>query len=50
MCFEIVRRYCFDFDAICTDGGHVHFFAGSEPKYSLSRVMKIKKYPRNTTL
>jgi putative transposase len=26
ICFEIGRRYCFDFDAICTDGDHVHLW------------------------
>ena len=26
ICFEIGTRYCFDFDAICTDGDHVHLW------------------------
>ena len=42
-CFEIGERYCFEFDAIGTDGDHVHLFVGSEPKYSPSRVMQIIK-------
>ena len=43
ICFEIGERYCFEFDAIGTDGDHVHLFVGSEPKYSPSRVMQIIK-------
>jgi putative transposase len=30
VCFEISERYCFEFDAICSDGDHVHLFVGSE--------------------
>ena len=43
ICFEIGERYCFEFDAIGTDGDHVHLFVGAEPKYSPSRVMQIIK-------
>jgi putative transposase len=43
ICFGISERYCFEFDAIGTDGDHVHLFVGSEPKYSPSRVMQIIK-------
>jgi putative transposase len=43
ICFEIGERYCFEFDAIGTDGDHVHLFVGIEPKYSPSRVMQIIK-------
>ena len=43
ICFEIVERYCFEFDAIGTDGDHVHLFVGAEPKYSSSKVMQILK-------
>ena len=32
ICAEIGERYCFEFDAIGTDGDHVHIFVGSEPK------------------
>jgi putative transposase len=39
----ISKRYCFEFDAIGTDGDHVHIFIGSEPKYAPSRVMQIIK-------
>ncbi len=43
ICFEIGERYCFEFDAIDTDGDHVHLFVGAEPKYSPSKVMQIIK-------
>jgi putative transposase len=43
ICFEIGERYYFEFDAIGTDGDHVHLFVGAEPKYSPSRVMQIVK-------
>ena len=43
ICFEIGERYCFEFDAIGTDGDHVHLFVGAEPKYSPSKVMQIIK-------
>ena len=43
VCFEISERYCFEFDAICSDGDHVHLFVGAEPKYSPSKIMQIIK-------
>jgi putative transposase len=43
ICSEIGKRYCFDFDAIGTDGDHVHIFIGAAPKYSPSKVMQILK-------
>jgi putative transposase len=43
ICFEIVKRYWFEFDAIGTDGDHVHVFVGAAPKYSPSKVMQIIK-------
>ena len=43
ICFEIGERYCFEFDAIGTDGDHVHLFVGAEPKYSPSKVMQVIK-------
>ena len=43
LCFEIGKRYWFEFDAIGTDGDHVHIFVGAVPKYSPSRIMKIIK-------
>jgi putative transposase len=43
ICFEIGERYWFDFDAIGSDGNHIHLFVGAEPKYSPSRVMQIIK-------
>jgi putative transposase len=41
--FGIGERYCFEFDAIGTDGDRVHLFVNAEPKYSPSRVMQIMK-------
>ena len=43
ICFEISERYCFEFDAIGSDGGQVHLFVGAEPKYSPSKVMQTIK-------
>jgi putative transposase len=43
VCFEISDRYCFEFDAISSDGDHVHLFVGAEPKYSPSKIMQIIK-------
>ncbi|VVB72738.1 Transposase IS200 like protein [uncultured archaeon] len=40
---EIQKRYCFEIDAIGTDGDHVHIFVGAAPKYAPSRVMQILK-------
>ena len=40
---EIAERYWFDFDAIGTDGDHVHVFVGAAPRYSPSKVMRIFK-------
>ena len=30
VCFEISERYFFEFDAIGSDGDHVHLFVGAE--------------------
>ena len=38
-CSEIGIRYYFDFDAIGTDGDHVHIFVGAAPRYSPSKVL-----------
>ena len=43
VCSGISERYCFEFDAIGSDGDHVHLFVGAEPKYSPSKVMQIIK-------
>ncbi len=43
ICTEIGERHCFEFDAIGTDGDHVHIFVGSAPKYAPSKVMQIIK-------
>ena len=44
ICSEIGERYWFEFDAIGTDGDHVHIFVGAAPKYAPSRIMQIKRY------
>ncbi len=56
VCSEIGKRYWFEFDALGTDGNHVHIFVGAAPKYAPSNVMQIiksitaknifKKYPQ----
>ncbi len=43
VCSEIGKRYWFEFDAIGTDGDHVHVFVGAAPRYSPSNVMQIIK-------
>jgi putative transposase len=43
VCFEISGRYCFEFDAISSDGDHVYLFVGAEPKSSPSKVMQTIK-------
>jgi len=43
ICSEIGERYWFKFDAIGTDGDHVHIFVGAAPRYSPSKVMQIVK-------
>jgi putative transposase len=55
ICSEIGKRYWFEFDALGTDGDHVHIFVGAAPRYAPSNVMQIiksitaknifKKYP-----
>jgi putative transposase len=55
ICSEIEPRYFFVFDAIGTDGDHVHIFVGAAPRYAPSKIMQIiksivarelfKKYP-----
>lgn len=42
--FRDRQRYWFRFEAIGTDGDHVHIFVGSEPKFAPSRVMQIIKH------
>ena len=41
--FEIGKRYWFVFDAIGSDGNHVHVFVGAAPRYSPSHVMQTIK-------
>ena len=43
ICSELGEKYWFDFDAIGTDGDHLHIFVGAAPRYSPSRVMQIIK-------
>ncbi len=40
---EIGKRYWFVFDAIGSDGNHIHIFVGAAPRYSPSEVMQIIK-------
>jgi putative transposase len=40
---EIGKRYWFKFDAIGTDGDHVHIFVGAAPRYAPSNIMQIIK-------
>ncbi len=43
ICSEIEQRYSFVFDAIGTDGDHVHVFVGAAPRYAPSKIMQIIK-------
>ncbi len=43
ICSELGERYQFVFDAIGTDGDHIHIFVGAAPKHSPSRIMQIIK-------
>ena len=43
ICSELGERYQFTFDAIGTDGDHIHIFVGGAPKHSPSRIMQIIK-------
>lgn len=40
---EFEKRYCFEFDAMGTDGDHFHVFVGAAPKYAPSKVMQVLK-------
>ena len=41
LCFEISERYCFEFDAIGSDGDHVYLFVGAEPNILLQKSCKL---------
>ena len=41
ICSELGKRYQFTFDAIGTDGDHIHISVGAAPKHSPSRIMQI---------
>ncbi len=43
ICSEIGNRYWFIFDALGSDGNHVHIFVGGAPRYSPSTIMQIVK-------
>ena len=43
ICSEIGERYWFDFDAIGSDGDHVHIFVRAAPRHSPSKAMQIVK-------
>jgi|SRR3989338_344413 len=40
---EIGKRYDLLFDAIGTDGDHVHLFVGAAPRYAPSEIIQITK-------
>jgi len=40
---QSIMRVWFEFEAIGTDGDHVHLFWGAAPRYSTSRIMQIIK-------
>lgn len=39
--FGISERYCFEFNAIGSDGDHVYFFVGAESKYTFFKNSKV---------
>ena len=43
ICIGIGKRYWFEFDAIGTDGNHVHIFVGGAPRHAPSEIMQIVK-------
>ena len=43
VCLEIGKRYWFEFEAMGSDGDHVHVFVGAAPRYAPSNVMQIIK-------
>ncbi len=43
ICLEISKRYWFVFDAIGSDGNHIHLFVGAAPRHSPSNVMQVVK-------
>ncbi len=43
VCGEIGERYWFKFDAVGTDGDHIHVLVGAAPKYAPSNIMQIIK-------
>ncbi len=43
ICLEIGKRYWLVFDALGSDGNHVHVFVGAAPRYSPSHVMQVIK-------
>ncbi len=43
VCLEVGKRYWFVFDALGTDGNHVHLFVGAAPRHSPSEVMQVVK-------
>lgn len=40
---EIAERYYLKFDAIGSDGDHIHLLVGAAPRYAPSRIMQIIK-------
>jgi len=40
---ELSKRFYFEFEAVGTDGNHVHLFMGASPVYSPSKIVQIVK-------
>jgi len=49
VCSEIGKRYWFEFDAIGSDGDHIHVFVGAAPRYAPSnvKICTIKCYAKH---
>ena len=43
VCYDISKRYFLNFDAIGSDGDHLHVVVEGAPRYSPSRIMQICK-------
>ena len=43
VCYGIIKRYYLSFDALGSDGDHLHVVVEGAPRYSPSRIMQICK-------
>lgn len=43
LCLDITQKYYLNFDAIGSDGDHLHIVVEGAPRYSPSRIMQICK-------